>query len=217
MSKITTNVSTDALDANTDKLNQARPQIKATIDATNAVLDKFAISNPSNGEGLVTDTAGQFANTAYTVPQSERVLSLVFGSLGSTSGTNPKTATANLDTFYTSDPSGLLTGTSVPAGTYFLEIHGDDTSTTTTGRIQEEILIGTEVVGTVRYRRFPDDGPIGESSAVAVAREQLNNRLVTISTAGDITIKVTMTNNVVGIADAPVRLNGLTYVLSKIA
>lgn len=206
MAKITTNITDNYLDSTTDKLQDAREEIKSLIEAQNAIQDKFDVTAVQENQVLQANTDGVFTNqTLESSGPTEQTTTITFNSTGSYVGsTSPKTSSATINSV--SNPSGVITqdgsNYTLASGTYFGYTETDIAGFSTANPIWIRLKIGGSVKVQERYAGINDIGLNGESGT---ADSMLISKMANVFTtsSGLITLDVVSINSVSGIASTP--------------
>jgi len=220
LAKITPNITDNYLDSTTDKLQDAREEIKSLIEAQNAIQDKFDVTSVQENQILQADTGGVFSNQTFTSSSTdESVAIVIFNSTGSYTGTGATKTTAcsissvaNPNSIITVDGSNYTLASGVYLAYTETDISG---SFSTNGLISIRLKIGGSVKGTETYYHLADVGLNGEQNAANVF---LGSKMSTVfsATEGLITLDVVSSNPLVGIAQTP-SFTPPNIVLTKLA
>lgn len=219
MAKITTNITDNYLDSTTDKLQDAREEIKSLIEAQNAIQDKFDVTAVQENQVLQANTDGVFQNQTFeSSGPTEQTTTISFNGTGSYTGsTSPKTSSATISSI--ANPSGVITqdgsNYTLSSGTYFCYTETDIAGFSTANPISIRLKIGGSVKATEQYVGINDIGLNGESGT---ADSMLTTKMATVFTtsSGLITLDVVSSNSITGIASTP-SLTPPKIVLVKLA
>jgi len=128
----TTPASTANCDQGTDRIADARADIKQNIDNVNAIIDEFNISSPSNGDILrYSSSSGKWEQVSSTLIGAPQVIITLSGNGSNVSGSLAR-FTADIVEVY--DPANIssISGNvhNLTAGSYFIQMLGTNTSST---------------------------------------------------------------------------------------
>ena len=207
MAKITSNITDNYVDSTTDKLQDAREEIKALIEAQNAIQDTFDVDTVQENQILQANTGGVFQNQTFeSTGDVEQTAFITFNGTASYSGaTSPKTSFCSINSV--TDPSSLITidgsNYTLASGTYFCYTEIDISGTFTTANpVRFRLKIGGSVKAQEVYAGINDIGFNGENGT---ADSMMTAKMSTIfsTSSGLITLDVTSSNSVSGIASTP--------------
>lgn len=184
-------LNTNRTDNDSDQIGSGRQHIKKCIDGVNKIIDTFEITDPVNGELLISD-GNKFVNGSVPITQVNHCQFNII---------SPGTISNKID------PLGILQGDSA-SGTYLLpgeyfvtvlntpigEGNGmsvNNNNEQTFNFLIDDVIIGTEAVRIYDAARDPPD-PIEPSTTIGLRTQTLANYFtISSADAGVITVSYT--------------------------